>query len=239
MFRIKICGVTNVTDAIAAVDAGADAIGLNFYEKSPRWISLSEAQRLVDEFYDHVIRHLNDGTKVEPVFYPTGVFVNHPTEFIRHVYLELPLVLAQIHGDESSEAIGELSDIPVIRVRRFDARGCTAIAEDLAACRIAASLPEMRDCRPCAVLVDAGRPGHYGGTGETLPWLDLADHKKWLGDTPLILAGGLTPDNVAEAIRIVRPHGVDVASGVESAPGKKDPHKVRDFIAAARAAFGE
>jgi phosphoribosylanthranilate isomerase len=91
--------------------------------------------------------------------------------------------------------------------------------------------------RPDAILVDASRPGHYGGTGETLPWHELADHCHLLGSTPLILAGGLVPDNVAEAIRIVRPHGVDVASGVESAPGKKDPVKVRDFIAAARAAF--
>jgi phosphoribosylanthranilate isomerase len=100
----------------------------------------------------------------------------------------------------------------------------------LQACRAAGRCPD-------AILVDALTPGRYGGTGETVSWVGLADHKRWLGDTPLILAGGLTPDNVAEAIRIVKPHAVDVASGVESAPGKKDPAKVRDFIAAARAAF--
>ncbi len=88
------------------------------------------------------------------------------------------------------------------------------------------------------MLIDSATPGRYGGTGETVSWIGLADHKRWLGETPLILAGGLTPDNVAEAIHIVKPYGVDVASGVESAPGKKDPIKVRDFIAAARAAFG-
>jgi phosphoribosylanthranilate isomerase len=82
-------------------------------------------------------------------------------------------------------------------------------------------------------------PGRYGGTGETVSWSGLADHGRWLHNVPLILAGGLTPDNVAEAIRIVRPHGVDVASGVESSPGKKDHAKVRDFIAAAREAFAQ
>jgi phosphoribosylanthranilate isomerase len=118
----------------------------------------------------------------------------------------------------------------IIRVRRFDDGGIAAIASDLAACRDAGNMPH-------AVLVDAMTPGRYGGTGETVSWMGLADNKRWLENTPLILAGGLTPENVAEAIRIVRPHGVDVASGVESSPGKKDPAKVRDFVAAAQAAF--
>jgi phosphoribosylanthranilate isomerase len=90
---------------------------------------------------------------------------------------------------------------------------------------------------PAAILVDAMTPGRYGGSGETVSWLGLVDYRQWLGETPLILAGGLTPDNVAAAIRIVRPHGVDVASGVENSPGKKDAAKVRDFVAAAQAAF--
>jgi phosphoribosylanthranilate isomerase len=89
---------------------------------------------------------------------------------------------------------------------------------------------------PFSVLIDAMSPGRYGGTGETVSWVGLADHARWL-KYPLILAGGLKPDNVTEAVRIVRPHAVDVASGVESAPRKKDPAKVRDFVAATRAAF--
>jgi phosphoribosylanthranilate isomerase len=91
----------------------------------------------------------------------------------------------------------------------------------------------------CDLLIDASTPGQYGGTGETVSWPALANDRCWLGKTRLILAGGLNPDNVAEAIRIVRPHGVDVASGVESSPGKKDPVKVRDFVVAAREAFGQ
>ena len=118
----------------------------------------------------------------------------------------------------------------VVRARRMDDRGVAAIAADLQACRDAG-------WPPAAVLVDAMTPGRYGGTGETVSWVGLADHKRWLGDTPLILAGGLTPDNVAEAIRIVRPAAVDVASGVETSPGKKDPAKVRDFVANALGAF--
>jgi phosphoribosylanthranilate isomerase len=90
---------------------------------------------------------------------------------------------------------------------------------------------------PDAVLIDAAATGQYGGTGTTVSWNGLADFRRWLHNVPLILAGGLTPDNVAEAIRVVRPHAVDVASGVESSPGKKDHIKIRDFVAAAVSAF--
>jgi phosphoribosylanthranilate isomerase len=231
MFRIKICGVTNVPDAITAVDAGADAIGLNFYLKSPRCVDLDEAGKI------------SDAVATRGAL-PVGVFVNHHPDEVEALSGFGRLGGWQFHGDESPELFATLGDscvraivmasgeTPILRVRRFDNRGVAAIADDLAACRAAGRCPD-------AVLVDALTPGRYGGTGETVSWLGLADHRRWLGDTPLILAGGLTPDNVAEAIRIVRPHGVDVASGVESAPGKKDPVKVRDFIAAARAAFGE
>jgi len=104
--------------------------------------------------------------------------------------------------------------------------------KDLAACEAAGRLPD-------AVLVDALTPGRYGGTGETVSWAGLADYRKWLGEMPLILAGGLTPENVAEAIRTVQPYGVDVASGVESSPGVKDHGKVQAFVDAAKAAFNE
>jgi phosphoribosylanthranilate isomerase len=253
MFQIKICGITNVEDAIAAVDAGADAIGLNFYEKSPRFIAPTLAQQVSQGAGNKVLR--------------VGVFVNHPVTGIAQIRQQVDLDAIQLHGDESPEdfaavaithhyigrvtskllteisqdpdssarsamlkLIAEGNRPPVIRARRIDERGPSSIVADLQACLGAGGWPG-------AILVDALTPGRYGGTGETVSWVGLADHRRWLGDTPLILAGGLTPDNVAEAIRIVRPHGVDVASGVESAPGKKDPHKVRDFIAAARAAL--
>jgi phosphoribosylanthranilate isomerase len=258
MFRIKICGVTNVEDAVAAVDAGADAIGLNFYEGSSRSISRD------------VARTIASWIPAKNAL-PIGVFVNHSLEHVNETVLATGISGVQLHGDESpgfvadvvkgfswleaavaggsveeSEAfmgshhwLAQLMERTpklcrplLLRARRLDDRGVSAICADLKDCR-------ERGGTPAAVLVDAATPGRYGGTGETVSWVGLADHRRWLGDTPLILAGGLTPDNVAEAIRIVRPAAVDVASGVESSPGKKDPIKVRDFVAAARAAFGE
>jgi phosphoribosylanthranilate isomerase len=246
MFRIKICGITSAPDALLAAETGADAIGLNFYAGSARHVTPRQAAqfRMVTE--QLASRHPDC----------IGVFVNHSTHEIVRIAQGAGLDGVQLHGDEPPTALADLAGSltaelesleteslrpwprlsreapPVYRARRIDERGVAAIALDLAACHAAG-------CRPAAVLVDALSPGRYGGTGETVSWVGLADHPRWLGETPLILAGGLTPDNVAEAIRIVRPAGVDVASGVESAPGKKDPHKVRDFVAAARAAFGE
>ncbi len=233
MFRVKICGITNVEDAIAAVEAGADAIGLNFYEKSPRCVSPQNATAIVRDW---------PAVNVHRV----GVFVNTAPEAIELLANSLTLTAIQLHGDESPETVAYFakpraaqpypaqSRHPfrwcVVRARRLDDRGVAAIAADLQACRDAG-------WPPAAVLVDAMTPGRYGGTGETVSWVGVADHKRWLGETPLILAGGLTPDNVAEAIRIVRPAAVDVASGVESSPGKKDPVKVRDFVANALGAF--
>jgi phosphoribosylanthranilate isomerase len=118
----------------------------------------------------------------------------------------------------------------LIRARRFTDEGITAIAADLEACGKLRRLPD-------AVLIDAATPGKYGGTGTTVSWSGLVDYHRWLHNVPLILAGGLTPENVSEAIHMVRPHGVDVASGVESSPGRKDCVKIREFVAAAREAF--
>jgi phosphoribosylanthranilate isomerase len=235
MFRIKICGVTNVEDAKTAVEAGAGAIGLNFYDKSPRHVTEDMATAIVRQLRAIPGAYYAPYGRVASI----GVFVNHSLPSVHSISRRLFLTGSQFHGDETPEFIAGLARVRkfpkdwwnVIRARRFDDSGVSGIAQDLAACEAAGR-------RPNAVLIDALSPGRYGGTGETVSWVGLADHKKWLGDTPLILAGGLTPDNVAEAIRIVRPHAVDVASGVESAPGKKDPHKVRDFIQAAKAAFG-
>lgn len=234
MFSVKICGVTRVEDALAAVEAGADAIGLNFYEKSPRCITPEGAYSIIRDAA---------GTKIHRV----GVFVNVATDTIETLAASLGLSAVQLHGDESPDAVARLAKPrgadpypathkhpyrwAVVRARRMDERGVAAIAADLQACRDAG-------WPPASVLVDAATPGRYGGTGETVSWVGLADHRRWLGETPLILAGGLTPDNVAEAIRIVRPAAVDVASGVEFLPGKKDPGKVRDFVANALGAFG-
>jgi phosphoribosylanthranilate isomerase len=164
-------------------------------------------------------------------FHQVGLFVNASVEEIRNRVDLAQIDIIQIHGDEPPEFLTQLpKELPIIRARRMDDRGVAAIAEDIEACRAAGRVPD-------AVLVDAFTPGRYGGTGETVSWAGLADHPRWLGDVPLILAGGLTAENVAEAIRIVRPAGVDTASGVESSPGVKDPDKIRRFVEAAREAL--
>ena len=219
MFRIKICGITNLDDAIAAVDAGADAIGLNFYEKSSRRVELD------------VSRQIAAATEIVRV----GVFVNHSAEEMWQAWNASGLSFAQIHGDETPEMLKPIAEMDIITVHRIaasDADALGRLGRDMNA--FVSTLGWM----PQAMLVDSAAPGEYGGTGTKANWNLLQDHERQIGvNVNLILAGGLTPDNVAEAIRIVRPAAVDVASGVESSPGKKDPHKVRDFVAAAAAAF--
>ena len=189
-------------------------MGLNFYQESKRFLSSLQERELAS-----VVPCLR-----------VGLFVNSPRDDILAIRERNSLDAIQLHGDESPEFLSELSGLPIIRARRMDGHGVAAIAEDLKACRDAGREPD-------AILVDALSPGSYGGTGETVSWAGLTDYREWLGEVPLILAGGLTPDNVAEAIRIVRPDGVDVASGVESSPGVKCPEKMRLFVQRAKSAF--
>ena len=215
MFRIKICGITRPEDARTAVEAGADAIGLNFYEQSKRYLPPEQRQDL---------KGIDGGLRV-------GVFVNAKTEELLDLANQCQLQAVQFHGDEPPADLATMPNSQlVIRARRMDASDLAAIAEDIALCKEAGRLPD-------AVLVDAFTPGSYGGTGETVNWAGLADYRNSLGEVPLILAGGLTPENVAEAIRTVQPHGVDTASGVEISPGVKCPDKMRSFIESARMAF--
>lgn len=218
VFKIKICGVTNVGDALAAVDARADAIGLNFYRGSKRCVPIAAARQIVDAV----------GEPATCV----GVFVNASAAEIHAICEQARLHVVQLHGNEPPELIQSLSSgYEIIRARRLDERGTQAIRADLDACS------EVAGFALAAILVDAAAAGQFGGTGRTVDWRHLENYQAWIKNIPLILAGGLTPANVADAIRIVRPHAVDVASGVESAPGIKDAAKMRDFVAAARAAF--
>jgi phosphoribosylanthranilate isomerase len=218
VFKVKICGVTNEGDALAAVDAGADAIGLNFFRGSKRCVSSIQAGRIVDAV----------GSRADKI----GVFVDASADEIGSTCEEANLHWVQLHGNEPPELLRSLGDrFDVIRARRLDDRGPQAVSDDIIACLNAAGHA------PHAVLLDAAMAGQFGGTGHTLDWRLLANHQNWMRGVPLILAGGLTPANVAEAIRVVHPHAVDVASGVESAPGKKDAMKMRDFVSAARDAF--
>jgi phosphoribosylanthranilate isomerase len=219
MFRIKICGVTNVDDAREAVAAGADALGLNFYRSSKRFVSTEMARQIVDEI----------GARTQPV----GVFVNASVAEICDVCRASAISFVQLYGEkrpDRSKIVFGLRDsmVSVIRAHSFGVGGMDAVYKDMF---------DANGTPADAVLIDAAVSGMYGGTGQTIDWTRLVNFQDSIGRMPLILAGGLTPDNVAEAIRIVRPYAVDVASGVESSPGKKDAAKVRDFVAAAREAF--
>jgi phosphoribosylanthranilate isomerase len=210
--RIKICGVTNVEDACTAADLGADAIGLNFYEGSKRYLAPEAARPILRE--------------LPPFVEPVAIYVHQPLKAIFHALNVLGRVRTfQWHG-----TLRELSDCyPFQMIVAFPLRDRAGLAE------ITRYLDAARGAGrpPSAVLIDAHVPGQHGGTGRTAPWGLLAEFKP---PEPLILAGGLTPDNVAEAIYLVRPYAVDVASGVESAPGRKDAEKMRRFIGTAHEA---
>lgn len=200
MTKIKICGIKTVRDALAAMDAGADMLGFNFYPKSPRYIDPGICRDIMS-----VMRKYAHITYV-------GVFVNASLAEIRATMDTCALTLAQLHGDESSELVNSLYG------RAFKAfRG---IPESLNGF--------VREEAP-AFLVDASVKGAYGGTGSTADWSAAAELSKHY---PILLAGGLTPENAMEAVRRVQPWGVDVASGVESSPGVKDPVKMKSFVKA-------
>jgi phosphoribosylanthranilate isomerase len=203
--RVKICGITSVADGQTAAEAGADMIGLMFYERSPRRVTLAQAAEISKALPPFVMR--------------VGVFVNPDEAFVLRAIAECGLGLLQFHGDETSDFCTQfgLMSLKAFRVRD------------------AASLTALETFQTDAFLLDACSPAGLGGTGEKFNW-DLAVTAQKFGK-PIFLAGGLTPENVAAAVRQVRPFAVDVSSGVESAPGKKDPAKVRAFITAAKNAI--
>jgi len=201
--KVKICGVTNLEDALAAVDAGADALGFMFYEPSPRNVSIRVAADII--------------RRLPPFIAKVGVFVNATEETVRMTVTECGLDTLQFHGDEPSEFWAKFSALKVYKAFRI---------QNLE------SLQALPAHKTDAWLLDGFAPDKLGGTGAKFNW-DLAVEAKKLG-RPIILAGGLTPENVAEAVRMVQPFAVDVSSGVESWPGKKDHAKLRRFIAAAK-----
>lgn len=210
MVRIKICGVTTPDDARLAADA--DAVGLNFYPKSPRFVTPTQAAALV--------------RALPPFTAPVGVFVGTPMRQACAIAFQLGLRGVQTYPDreEPEEDAFPFAHIPSFRVN--DVAGLDHIRKYVAAATVSGR-------RPAAVLIDSRVEGLMGGTGHTAPWELLAGFDPGV---PIILAGGLTPENVARAIELVRPWGVDVASGVESAPGRKDPERVERFVTNARSA---
>jgi len=200
--KVKICGITNVADGVAAAEAGADMIGLMFYERSPRHISLATAAGI--------------SRALSPFVVKVGVFVNPTEDAVLRAIGDCGVTLLQFHGEETPEFCGQFG---VMSMKAFRVRD-------------AASLATLPNYATDAYLLDAYSPDAHGGTGAKFNW-DLAIEAKKHGK-PIFLAGGLTPENIGEAVRQVQPFGVDVSSGVESVPGKKDPAKVRAFIQAVR-----
>ncbi len=206
MVRVKICGITNSADALAAIDAGANLLGFNFYEKSPRHVTEAEATRIRARL----------PKKIEAV----GIFVNASPADVTALRKSLKLDAVQLHGDETPESVAQIARLMrVIKAFRVEPEFPLATLDEY---------PEA-----FAFLFDAALAGQYGGTGRTTDW-DVA--RRAALSRRIILAGGLKVENVAAAVRIVRPYGIDVASGVESEPGKKDPGLLREFIQEVRRA---
>lgn len=201
--RIKICGITNVEDAAAALAAGADALGFVFYPPSPRYV---DPHRVAD-----IVAGL-------PPFVATvGLFVNTSAVKIHQIMVQTGLQLVQLHGDEAPHQC-RLDPYPVIKAVRVRDEG---------------SLSGLEEYPVAALLLDAWSDEHYGGSGKTFDWEPA---RRLCVGKPLILAGGLHPGNVAAAVRQVNPYAVDVSSGVEKSPGRKDPKLMAQFIEQVRKA---
>ncbi len=199
MTRIKICGVTDPYDARDAALLGADAIGLNFYEKSPRCIDATHASKIID---------------VLPALVSViGVFVNHPDpQGLEDLALSLGLHAVQLHGSETPDYCSMIQKVKVIKAFRVDSNF---------------KVESLRNYGSGMFLLDSGAGANFGGSGRTFDWNQAygANAFGWV-----FLAGGLTPENVQEAVSRLHPFAVDVSSGVESSPGKKDYEKMRRFI---------
>jgi phosphoribosylanthranilate isomerase len=233
MFHIKICGVTTPADARLAAEAGADAIGLNFVASSPRCLDAESARAVAAAVPAGVLK--------------VGVFAGMPAASIRRIAADVGLDAIQLHGlltgasetADPPERCAELAGLPVIRAVRLEpsqADPLAAARQWIAAARAAGACPAMAIVDAAVTVSRETGATALGGTGLTVDWKALASAPP-LG-IPMALAGGLTPNNVAEAIRQTGCRAVDTASGVELAPGHKDPVKVRAFVQAARAALG-
>jgi len=201
MIDVKICGLTNSDDVMAAQDSGADYIGFVLYSGSPRGISGMDLSRILD--------------KVDLTSKAVGVFVNESREETEKIARDCCLHAVQLHGDESAAEFGEMPT-EVWRSVKFSNGVC---------------VPELSQWDAARYVLDAAVPGAYGGTGVTVDWDEAATVAL---SSEVMLAGGLTPENVAEAVAKVMPAGVDTSSGVEREPGKKDHDKIRKFIEAAK-----
>jgi phosphoribosylanthranilate isomerase len=208
--KIKICGITTMDDALASVEAGADMLGFNFYPPSSRYIEPSACAKLVA-----ALRARGAPTTT------VGVFVNMPPDRVAAILDECGLDLAQLSGDEPPSDLVVLGERAFKGIRPRDAAEALSLSTRYVMC-----------AAPPALLVDASAgAGQFGGTGQVGDWDAAA---AVAAAYPILLAGGLRPENVAAAVAAVQPWGVDVASGVESSPGRKDAAKMQAFVRAAR-----
>lgn len=206
MVFVKICGITNLEDALAAIESGADALGFNFYERSPRYINPMDARRIIEQLRGSVMT--------------VGVFVNEvEPERVERIADKIGLKAVQLHGDETPAYCRALKDRFVIKAM--------SVGVDF-------DLQRVKDYEADSILLDAFAGHARGGTGRVIDW-NVARRVSELVPK-LFLAGGLSPENVSEAVALVNPFAVDACSSLESAPGRKDARRVRAFIKAARAA---
>ncbi|MBC8017214.1 MAG: phosphoribosylanthranilate isomerase [Verrucomicrobia bacterium] len=198
MVKVKICGITNLEDALTAVNAGADALGFVFYSASPRYVSPEQAAEII--------------RRLPPFVQTVGLFVDEHPATVNATADQCGLDLVQLHGEETPEYCASIRR-RVLKAFRV---------------RDKSTLDSLLQYHVAGYLLDAWSPVAHGGTGQIFNW-EIAAEAVQRGHR-IVLAGGLTPENIAESIRQVRPHGVDVSSGVESAPGRKDPFKIRLLI---------
>lgn len=204
MVKVKICGITNLEDALAAVILGADAIGFVFYPKSPRYIKPYQARDIIRLLPKRVLK--------------AGVFVNEKVQKIKRIARACGLDLLQLHGDEAPEFCRQLKGLRVVKAFRI---------------KEGVDLIRIKRYNTYGYLFDAFLAGKYGGTGKNIDWGLLQGIRKKI-KKPLFLSGGLTSQNVKKAVSLVRPDWVDVSSSVEKVPGEKDKMKLKAFVNALR-----
>ena len=198
MVEIKICGITNVSDALIAAECGVDALGFIFFPNSQRYVAPAKAKEIIQRLPCEISR--------------VGVFVNRGIKEVKEIIQFCGLDMIQLHGDERAEYCAQFPMPSVIKA---------------VSCRTEEEIPELRSFPVAAILMDARDPGHYGGTGKISDWRLAIMAKE---AHPLILAGGLNKENMRKAIETVRPQAVDINSGVEISPGKKDLYKIREIV---------
>ena len=198
MVRVKICGITNISDALIAAECGADALGFIFYPKSQRYVEPVKAKEIIQ--------------KLPPEISKVGVFVNHEVREVKEIAQFCGLDLIQLHGDEPPEYCAQFPMSSLIKAVSY---------------RTEQEILKLRSYPVAAILMDGRDPGRFGGTGENSDWRLAIMAKE---THPLMLAGGLNKENIRKAIETVRPEAVDINSGVEISPGKKDPRKITEIV---------